>query len=493
MKPTIFRAPASRSQRTLGAIALVAFAAGVLTSPWIRPETATAASERRHADEKQSALLKESSESFRIIAREAEPSVVVVRTYRDTSTASPGGMPGPREPFRDFFEQFGLPPDGITPPARPEMGQGSAFVIDPRGYLLTNNHVIDGAGRIEIFLSSDESRPVTATLVGRDPRSDLAVLKIETASPLKALAFADSEKSEVGDWVVAVGSPFMLSHSVTAGIISAKGRNARHVLGSDFAYEMIQTDAAINPGNSGGPLLDLDGAVVGVNTAILSQTGSFSGIGFAIPSNLARQVSDELVKNGRFSRGWMGVSVQKASQELLKDLGLENGVAVAQVIGESPAARAGLRAGDIIVEIDGAPMRDPGSLQRLVGAHKPGEELSVRVVSYQDRASRGVRVTLADPEPDAKPHAQARQGASREKWGLRLRPSSGGVRVEAVQPGSRAEGAGLMAGDVIMSANRKPIRRMEDLDGVLSAKAPLQMRVRRSGEEVFLEVPPPAG
>lgn len=378
-----------------------------------------------------SPLLKETSENFRAVAKKVGPAVVVIKASQEAR--APRGYqsfrhgrrphaPSPDEedepgygygyggnPFEDFlrgfpgFRNFGAPP--------PEGGRGSGqslgsgFVIDKRGFILTNNHVVDGATKIVVALPDDESTDIPATVVGRDPKTDLAVIKIAAKKDLPVAEWADSDGVEVGDWAVAIGSPFMLSHSVTAGIVSAKGRNGSNVMGADYGADMIQTDAAINPGNSGGPLCALDGKVMGVNTAILSQSGGFMGIGFAIPANTARAIAENLIKDGKITRGWLGVAIQKADKDLLAELKAPGGVVINQVQGESPAVRAGLNPGDVIVEADGRPIKDAAELQKLIGQHKPGDSVTLKMISYQDKKSQAIRVRLGElpgaPSPRA--------------------------------------------------------------------------------------------
>ncbi len=336
-----------------------------------------------------------SSENFRAVAKTVGPSVVTVRAKRPRAPG-PQGMEG--SPFGEMFRSFGEPQGPATE------ASGSGFVIDGKGHILTNNHVIEGAAEIEILFPEEDAEPLTAKLVGADPRTDLAVLKVASSSV--PVQWADSNSVEVGDAAIAIGSPFMLTHSVTAGIISAKGRSASLLMGSNFGYELIQTDAAINPGNSGGPLCGSDGKVLGVNTAIYSQSGGYMGIGFAIPSNLAKQVAETLIREGKVERGWMGVAIQKADKGLLRDLGVAGGVVVQEVQEGGPAAKSGLRAGDLVLEANQTKTSKTEQLQSLIAALTPGARASLKVINYTDRKTRMVDVVVGTlPEMKARPRS----------------------------------------------------------------------------------------
>jgi serine protease Do len=277
------------------------------------------------------------------------------------------------------------------------------MIIDKRGYIVTNNHVVAHASRIRVSLPSNESLEIPARLVGSDPRTDIAMIKIEAKGDLPSIQWADSDNVEVGDWAIAIGSPFALSHSVTAGIVSAKGRNASEVAGEGYGYGMLQTDAAINPGNSGGPLCTLDGLVMGVNTAILSKSGGYMGIGFAIPSNVARKIAQTLIEKGRVVRGWLGVTIQPIDPEMAKELGTDRGAIVHEVTPGSPAERAGIEAGDAILEVNGTPVQSPSELEARIGETTPGEAVTLKVVSYQDRKTRTVRLRIGKaPDEDGR-------------------------------------------------------------------------------------------
>lgn len=352
----------------------------------------------------QAEALQKSAENFRAVAKRVAPSVVTIRVSaepRPLKRASPGRRFSD-DSMERMLERFGFQFDMPQMGAQPKQGSGSGFVIDRQGHILTNNHVVSGASEITVLLPDDESEPVKAKVVGLDPRSDLAVLKIDTSRALIPVEWADFENVEVGDHAIAIGSPFNLTHSVTAGIVSAKGRNSAAVMGAEFGTDMLQTDAAINPGNSGGPLCTADGRVMGVNTAIFSQTGGYMGIGFAIPSSTAKEVAANLIATGHVVRGWLGVQIQLADNEMKKDLGVDSAVVVHAVQPNSPAEAAGFRAGDAIVQIDGKKVAKVEQVQSLVSKLKPGAKISVQVVNYSDRKTRSLDVKIGQlPEPEA--------------------------------------------------------------------------------------------
>jgi serine protease Do len=326
-------------------------------------------------------------------------------------------------------------------------GQGTGFVVCTDGYIVTNNHVVSGAEELTVSFADD--RKLDATLVGSDPDTDLAVIKVE-ADDLEPVRFGDSDTLEIGEWVIAVGSPFGLEQTVTAGIVSATGRSQIGLA----AYESyIQTDAAINPGNSGGPLVNLDGEVIGVNTAISSRGGGNDGVGFAIPTAMVSTVLDAIVDDGHVTRGWLGVSIQPLTDELARSFGLDtdaSGVLLADVLADGPAESAGLLAGDVVTNIEGEPMDDTNELRMAVAAGEPGDDLTLEIV--RDGKTQEVDVTLGE-----RPGAAM---ASVPDLGLRVEPLpppmaermgvEAGVVVSAIAPGSAADKAGLRRGDAIL-------------------------------------------
>jgi serine protease Do len=385
-------------------------------------------------------------------AKAAMPAVVNVATARTAKM--------PDDPFfRMFFGRDRLP--------RREHGLGSGVIVTADGYVLTNNHVVEGAQDIRVTLA--DRRELTARLVGRDPKTDLAVLKLPgTGYPRAALG--DSSRVEVAEVVLALGNPFGLSQTVTMGIVSAVGR--ANVGIADYE-DFIQTDAPINPGNSGGALVDARGALIGINTAIFTQTGGYMGIGFAVPVNMARQVMEQLVRRGRLTRGYLGLAVQEVTPALARGLAISTprGVVVGDVAPDSPAARAGLQRGDVITAVDGKPVDDVGRFRNLVAGTAPGTTLKLTLLRAGREQTLDVTVGEA---PDRAPAVAAEPGASRRPGlsvtdvtpdvakKLGLPPSLKGALVTEVIPGGPAAEAGLRPGDVIQEVNRKPIRSAED-------------------------------
>ena len=405
-------------------------------------------------------LLHALEDAFVSVADRATPSVVnvSVKVKREARPES-GAAPEMEERFREFFgpelfERFFR----RRAPRNEGRAAGSGVLVDPRGYILTNNHVVENATEIEVRLS--DNRKFKATLVGRDGRTDLAVLKIENpVGPLPVADLGDSDRLRVGQWAIAIGNPFGLDRTVTVGIISATGRT--HV--GVATYEaFIQTDASINPGNSGGPLLNLDGRVVGINTAIVS---AGQGIGFAIPINMAREIMTQLINRGRVVRGWLGISIQDLSPELAAGFGVKEdaGVLVADVMKDSPAA-AGLRPGDVIVEFGGSAIKDVPDLQKRVAAIEPGRAAPVKVVREKKTVTLSVKIG-EQPTDDAMEAAED----SDEILGLRVEPltpetaqqnrlaARSGLLVTEVVPGSAGAAAGIRPGDAILEVNRRPV------------------------------------
>src|SRR5262245_23745259 len=437
--------------------------------------------------------------SFAPLAAAASPAVVHIKVVSMARTAGP-----------DL--QFGTPPDGFgdddTPfpgfrfPAPPhgrgfaQRGSGSGFIIRKDGVILTNNHVVENAKSITVTLS--DGRELEARVMGRDPKTDLAVLKVD-ASALPTARLGDSSELNVGDWVVAIGNPFGLSNTVTAGIVSAKGR----AIGAGPYDDFIQTDAPINPGNSGGPLLDERGEVVGINTMIFSQGGGNVGIGFAIPINLAKKLVPELEESGHVTRAWLGVTIQKVTPDLAESLGVEkaHGALVCEVVRGGPAAEAGIKPGDVITSYDGTTIDEHAGLPLLVASTPVGKTVPVDVV--RDGKTRTLDVTVTRQAGDDAQEAADDHGS---KWGLALRelrpaereerdlPADSGVLVTGVAPDGAAAEAGVKAGDVILQVNRKPVGSVgqvkKQVAEVPSGK-PLLLLVRPAeGNEHFLALNP---
>ena len=378
--------------------------------------------------------------------------------------------------LRDFFKEL---PRG---PKHGQSGMGSGFVIDPSGVILTNNHVVSGGGQLTVRLH--DGQEFKATKVVTDPKTDLALVWIEGAKNLPAAKLGDSDKLEVGDWVLALGHPFGLEGTVTSGIVSAKGRG----IGIAERENFIQTDAAINPGNSGGPLVNVDGEVIGINTAISSSSGGSEGIGFAIPINLAKWVSGQLSHGGTVHRARLGIAIQPLSDELAKQFGLKarEGVLVGDVTANSPAAKTGLKAGDVIVAFGGKPVSTPQELQVVVEQAPIGQEQTVAVIRDGKRLELKVNPTETpnDEKAAGGPQGSNPQQPSRlEKLGIEVQnltpelakqlqtKAEQGVVVTDVQAGSPAERAGLTAGAVIVEAGRKPVKTVDDLAKLVDEKS----------------------
>jgi serine protease Do len=426
------------------------------------------------------------SGSFAKLAEAVKPAVINV-----SSQSKAGGRSALEEHFgEEFYKRF----FGNAPERMPRRGLGSGVIIDPSGIALTNAHVVDGATSIEVVTVDGAKHK--ARVLGLDKKTDLAVLQLDGGTrSFPFVALGDSDEAQVGDWVIAVGSPFGLQATVTSGIISAKARQ----IGAGPYDEFIQTDAAINPGNSGGPLLNMRGEVVGINTAIVR---GGSGIGFAIPSNLARRVASELRSNGKVTRGWLGVSLQPLTSDLATSFGVKDGkgALVSDVSADSPAARAGLKSGDVILQFNGRSVEDPSALARAVAVAKPGE--SAKLSIWRDRQPQALEVKLGELPGERTAAATEPRGArgSRSSLGLMVQPLTpeiakelelerpAGVVVSRVEPSSPADTAGMQRGDVITEVDRKPVKSVEDFETLTSKSAGKQvlLKVERSGSALYV-------
>lgn len=438
----------------------------------------------------------QSSRTFVAVAKQAKASVVNVSSTRKAGKGP--SAPSFDDPlFRRFFgeefdRRFRQPRDFR------QQGLGSGVIVSADGHIVTNNHVVEQADEIEVSLA--DKRKFKARVVGTDPKSDLAVLKIE-ASGLPTLRWADSTRLEVGEFVLAVGNPFGLDQTVTMGIVSAVGRaNVGIVDYEDF----IQTDAAINPGNSGGALVNLNGELAGINTAIFTRTGGYMGIGFAIPSSMARSVIDSLIAHGKVVRGWLGVSIQEITAELAKEFGVSDGkgALVADIMEDGPASRAGLERGDIIREFEGKPVNDPVHLRTLVAESAPGTK--VRVAVLRNKQMQSLEVILSELPKDAAAQSSMGQAQGRHALtGVEVRPPSkdelrelrvkSGVVVRRVDPDSPAARAGLREGDVIREIDRKPVTSMDEFQRAvnkLGREQRVLLLVARGRGTIFLTVNP---
>ncbi len=448
--------------------------------------------------------------SFADIAAHAEAAVVNISTTQTVKNegmrgfgfpgpGAPGGPGGPgqgpfggNDPFEEFFRRFAPQ----MPKSYKARSLGSGFLISADGMIVTNNHVVDHADEILVKLSGSDHQ-FKAKVLGTDPKTDLALVKIEPKGEIPVLKLGDSANLRVGDWVVAIGNPFGLEHTVTAGIVSAKGR----AIGQGPYDDFIQTDASINPGNSGGPLLNLQGDVVGINSAIFSESGGNMGIGFAIPSNLAKNVVDQLKTRGKVVRAWLGVMIQDVTEDLAKSFQLSDphGALVSGVKEGGPGAQAGLERGDIIVEFDGKTVKSSHELPTLVAATPVGKDVELKIL--RDGKEKTLHAKVAEMPRDGDSGAEESEESSGEKLGLMVAPvtpeiarqlgieAGTGVLVRSVKSGSVAEDAGVQPGDVILEVNRKAVKSVEafkDAVGGVKKGESLLFLVRRGDATVFL-------
>ncbi|HOE17895.1 MAG TPA: DegQ family serine endoprotease [Syntrophorhabdaceae bacterium] len=427
--------------------------------------------------------------SFADLAQDLGPAVVNIKVTKIQSAGFSGGPGVPEGPFGDMFKRyFG---DMQRPPAYKAQGAGSGVIIGSDGTILTNNHVVEGAKEIVVTMS--DKREYKAKVLGRDPKTDLAVLKVDAPSPLKSATLGDSDALRVGEWVLAIGNPFGLSNTVTSGIVSAKGR----VIGAGPYDDFIQTDAPINPGNSGGPLFNMKGEVVGINTAIIPNG---QGIGFAIPVNTAKMLVPQLVEKGKVTRGYLGVQIQDVTPELAASLGLgtAKGALVSDVVKDGPAEKGGVKRGDVVVSFNGKEIKDSRALPSVVASTPAGKEVPVRVVRNGKETSLQVKIErLQNEETPGLPAEETSQG----KWGLKLKDMNAatahqlgikknhGALVVGVRPGSPAEEASIQRGDVILEVNRTPIKTVEDMKAEIAKskdKGSLLLLVERNGGTIYL-------
>ncbi|RMF57010.1 MAG: DegQ family serine endoprotease [Calditrichaeota bacterium] len=425
--------------------------------------------------------LRDFNRAFVEIAKAVNPTVVTVFTEKVYKVRGFGGYPFFGSPFEDFFKDFfGNVPKNRTPQDEEyiQRGLGSGVIVSKDGYILTNNHVIDGADTIYVRLIDDRTLP--AKVIGADAKTDIAVLKVD-ADNLPVIKLGDSDKLQVGEWVLAIGSPLSpnLAHTVTSGIVSAKGRSQ---VGLADYEDFIQTDAAINPGNSGGALINLDGELVGINTAIATRTGGFQGIGFAVPINMARSVMESILKYGKVIRGWLGVYIQDVNQNLAKALKLKvkEGVLIADVVEDSPADKAGIKEGDVVIKLNGKPVTNSAQLRNEIAATRPGTKVKLTVLRDGDEKTITVELGTLEPEkvsPESQEKVQKLLGIQVEPLTSELAQQYGlksslkGVVVTTINPNSNAARAGLREGDLIMQVNKKDIESMQDfLDAIKDVK-----------------------
>ncbi len=447
------------------------------------------------------------SKAFRDVAKSVKPSVVSIKSLverRAVAQRGPGrGLPQglPPEFERFFGPGFGIPdmeqeaaPEG--PDGKVQLGLGSGVIVRADGYILTNNHVVANASELEVYLSDDSK--YVAKVVGTDPRTDLAVLKID-ATGLIATPIGDSSKVEVGDWAIAIGSPFGLDQTVTAGIISATKRTDQGITPYD---DFIQTDAAINPGNSGGPLLNLRGEIIGINTAIASRGGGYNGIGFAVPGNTASRVLSDIISTGSVSRGFVGIRPAAMSPEIAKQLDLPSnlrGALVENVTKGMPADKAGIKVKDVIVEIDGVPIKSDSAMRRAIGETKPGTTVNVKV--YRNGKTVDIPVTVAPLDEKALAQVDQQSIEKMQKLGIAVDsvPSSiakrlqleNGEGVIVTELARRGRFFGVKVGDVILSVNGTAVNSPEEFVDALADSEPgqpLTMVIRDENAEKMITI-----
>lgn len=437
------------------------------------------------------------NETFIRVAKEAMASVVNISSTRKREQSSQRNqLPFFEDPFfrRFFGDEFEQRFRKQQP--KPEQGLGSGVIVSSDGYIITNNHVVQQAEVLTVLLG--DKRRFTAKLVGTDPKTDLAVIKIDETN-LPTLRWGNSHNLQVGELVLAVGNPFGLNQTVTMGIISAIGRANMGIVD----YEnFIQTDAAINPGNSGGALVNLQGELIGINTAIFSRTGGYMGIGFAIPSNMVKNVMVNLVDHGKVIRGWLGVSIQQLTPELADQFGSpdSSGALVGDVISGSPAENAGLQRGDIIRHYNGTKVKDPTHLRSLVAETSPGTSASVSVL--RNDSTQELSVAIGELPTDLTAMRSSDQSPQKKHAlsGIKIEPvppdrvaKDEGVVITQVQPESAAERAGLRRGDILVEINRSPIRHVDDFHGLtrdLGPKTPVLILLKRGNGTIYVSIKP---
>ncbi len=443
-----------------------------------------------------------SSQTFVDIAKSVKPAVVNIYATKSGRSEGSGTTPFDDPLFRkffgdEFFRRFEHPKE------RKERGLGSGVIVESNGLIITNNHVVGKADDIRVTLS--DKREFKAKLIGTDPKTDVAVVKIDAAG-LPTVPWADSDKLEVGEFVLAVGNPFGLTQTVTLGIVSALGRAAGIAEYEDF----IQTDAAINPGNSGGPLVNVRGELVGINTAIFSQSGGNMGIGFAVPSNMAQSIMGQLVQTGKVVRGWLGVSIQELTPELASQFGVGDtkGVLVSDVMDDSPAKKAGFERADVIIEYDGKPMDSPAHLRNAVAQTPVGKKVTIKFI--RDKKPKAVDLTIVEQPKSMSQNGDDDGGDSATPMGVLssldvrelteelasrygLKSSDRGVVIVRVKSGSTAEELGVREGDIVLEVNRQAVTSVKVFERIAS-KLPKDQAVllllKRQGKTIYLTLRP---
>jgi serine protease Do len=475
------------------------FALTLICSAWGSAHAWTSPSERNVTPDEAIRYADALSVAFEHAADAIRPSVVTIKAVKHFKPAQhfekgPNPMPGmpDRFPFNDeFFRRFFG--DRLPRELPPQQGVGSGVIVSEDGYILTNNHVVAGADEVTVTLASD--RDVPARVVGTDPMSDLAVVRVQEKH-LPAATLGDSDNLRIGEWVVAAGNPFGLRDTVTAGIVSAKGRsNVRIAEYEDF----IQTDAAINPGNSGGPLIDLHGRVVGINTAIATRNGGNDGVGFAIPVNMAKSVMDSLIHNGQVVRGWLGVAIQPLDEALAKSFGYDSteGALIGDVLPNSPAEDAGLKAGDIVVKFGDIKIHDMQQLRNLAAATEPGTTVRIEVIRNGQPETVQLEVTQREAEVAMSPGRDVSDELGlgvanltpQQARTLGLDSGTHGVLVTQVNPGGLAHMAGIEPGNLIVDVQGVPVSNLSEFGRELQKhdlKSGVRLAVRSGDTQRFV-------
>jgi serine protease Do len=480
------RPAARRVASRAGMAALVAAVLSAGASIAFRPDLVS------HA----SAQIRARPVGFADVVDKVKPAVISVRVNIDAGKRSKETSPFPKDsPLDRFFRRFGQP-DAPGPGPNPRgrnivTGQGSGFFISADGFAVTNFHVVEKADNVEVTL--DDGRVFTAKVIGTDQRSDIALVKVDGAGNLPFVKFADTSP-RIGDWVLAVGNPFGLGGTVTAGIVSARGRD----IGAGPYDDFIQIDAAVNRGNSGGPTFDVEGEVIGVNTAIVSPTGGSVGIAFAIPAETVKAVVAQLRDKGKVTRGWIGVQIQEVTPDLVEDLGLQapRGALVAEPQPGAPAAKAGIESGDVIVSVNGKEAHDSREVARIISGLPPGTSATIGVIRKGQEKSFSIMLgNLPDQrEANVNPETPRQKGTSVPRLGASVAPAADGVIVTGVDPDGLAAEQGIKSGDVILQAGGKRVGTAVDLRNVVEAaqkagKHSVLMRVKSADGIKFVAVP----
>lgn len=387
------------------------------------------------------------------------------------------------DPFEDFFKHF-FPPEWET---RKSRSVGSGVIIDSRGYVLTNYHVIERARDVQVTIGDGKERKTyRGVVVGTDQRTDISVIKIEGSGRFSVAPLGDSDRIKVGEWAIAIGSPFGLEHTVTVGVISAKRQNVG--IENRNYEDLIQTDASINPGNSGGPLVNIYGEVIGINVAIFTPTGGFVGVGFAIPINKAKEVLSDLIQHGKVIRGWLGIKIQEITPELAKSFNLpgnKRGVIISDVLSGSPGEKGGLKRGDIIVQFNGKEIKESADLLHMTAKTSPGSIVNIKVVRASKEMILQVKLESAPDLEESK--ELSKEEAKISRLGLTIQNHTEGVLIVKVEEGSIAQNAGIMDGDIVLEVNREPIKNVSEFEKtVKSAGKNILFFIKRGDATVYI-------